>query len=534
MGWRQLFQGDQPRQAREFRRFNRGPTRVQPAQFPVPADFWRFEIEIAERDANILRSYHWNRWNRNDAPQERPEVLATVREGTNVYRKVAVHLKGSAGSFRSFDDKPALTLNFSKHQSGQNFHGFTKISLNNSVQDPTYVSEEVCRELCVAAGVPVPAATHATALVNGRDLGLFVVVEGWGKPFLRKYFKDVSGNLYEGNFVADINRNLAVNSGDHADDRSALDRLLKVIHNTDSPQLWAQLNQVLDVDRYASLLALEVLTCHWDGYSINRNNYRIFHDRTTDRLVFLPHGMDQMFGSHGRMPTGSSILPPMQGAVSKAFLRTREGHALYLQRLAMLHTNLVVEEKVIARVQQLAQQIRPTLAAYGSDLAAMHNAEVDDFCRRITERCRSVTEQLTLQPQETRFDAEGHSHIADWKPSRMDNRFQRVEDKGRTELRIRGGGATSGSWRSVVVLQPGEYLFEGIGEVTDADPRGGIRLRISGKQPQWVLPKDGESTVLRFEFPVELPMSNIELVCELGGPTGEAIFDAGSLRLTRR
>jgi len=42
--------------------------------------------------------------------QERPEVRVTVRRRLDLYTNVALHLKGAAGSFRPFDDKPALTL----------------------------------------------------------------------------------------------------------------------------------------------------------------------------------------------------------------------------------------------------------------------------------------------------------------------------------------------------------------------------------------------------------------------------------------
>ena len=68
-------------------------------------------------------------------------VAATVSEGAVVYPQVAVHLKGSLGSFRPFDDKPALTLDFSRFQNGRKFHGLRRFHLNNSVEDPSYVNE---------------------------------------------------------------------------------------------------------------------------------------------------------------------------------------------------------------------------------------------------------------------------------------------------------------------------------------------------------------------------------------------------------
>src|SRR5207253_9336101 len=120
---------------------------------------------------------------------DRAYVPATVREGDIVYTDVGIHLKGAAGSKRDLNDKPALTLNFDKFQDRQKFHGLDKIHLNNSVQDPSYMTELLCGELFRAAGVPAARTTHARVELNGRDLGLYVLKEGFTKTFLRRYFK---------------------------------------------------------------------------------------------------------------------------------------------------------------------------------------------------------------------------------------------------------------------------------------------------------------------------------------------------------
>ncbi len=117
-------------------RFYRPPTPVQEPVAKVPNDLARFDIEIAPRDTQTLRDYFWNGW-RGRPQQTRPEVLATVRQSDQTYTNVALHLKGAAGSFRGFDDKPALTLNFHKNAPGQRAGKYSKLSLNNSVQDPS-------------------------------------------------------------------------------------------------------------------------------------------------------------------------------------------------------------------------------------------------------------------------------------------------------------------------------------------------------------------------------------------------------------
>src|SRR4051794_632893 len=131
-------------------------------------------------------------------------VKAKVKEGTNVWDEVGVHLKGSAGSVRSVDENPALTLNFDKYVDRQKFHGLDKIHLNNSVQDPSYITELLCGEMFRASGVPAARTTHARVYLNNKELGFYVLKEGFDKTFLRRYYKNVKGNLYDGGFLRDI------------------------------------------------------------------------------------------------------------------------------------------------------------------------------------------------------------------------------------------------------------------------------------------------------------------------------------------
>src|SRR5688572_6147107 len=150
----------------------------------------------------------------------RKYVKCTIREGEKVYEDVAIRLKGAAGSFRGLDDRPALTVNFDKFVERQEFHGLQKLHLNNSVQDPSYLTELICGELFVAAGVPAARTTHARVELNGRDLGLYVLKEGFDKVFLKKPDRNPKGNLYDGGFLQEITDNLEKDSGDGAKDRS--------------------------------------------------------------------------------------------------------------------------------------------------------------------------------------------------------------------------------------------------------------------------------------------------------------------------
>ena len=84
-------------------------------------------------------------------------------------------MKGNYGTFQAFEKKPSLTLNFDKFNEHQKFHGMDKLHLNNSVQDPSYMTEIICGDLFRAAGVPATRGAHARVFLNGRDLGLYVL-----------------------------------------------------------------------------------------------------------------------------------------------------------------------------------------------------------------------------------------------------------------------------------------------------------------------------------------------------------------------
>lgn len=80
----------------------------------------------------------------------------------------------------------------------------------------------------------------------------------------------MDGNLYDSGFLRDVTDDLQVNSGDEKESRAGLDRLVDASNEPSPAKRWERLNEVLDMDRFLTFVAMEVLTCHWDGYSLNR------------------------------------------------------------------------------------------------------------------------------------------------------------------------------------------------------------------------------------------------------------------------
>jgi len=495
------------------------------------------QIEIAETNLAKLR--------RN----ARDYVRATVREGGVVHEEVGIHLKGAAGSFRPVDaDKPAFTLNFDKFVDGRHFHGLDKLSLNNSVQDPSYMTEAICSELFLAAGVPTPRTTHARVELNGQDLGLYVLKEGFDKTFLRRHFKNVKGNLYDGGFLRDITEPIERTSGDgDVRGRADLKALAAAAQEPDRALRLERLRQVLDVERFLSFAALEMLTWHWDGYVMKKNNYRVYHDPDADKLVFLPHGMDQMFWD-----ANGTVVPTRgqtEGLVARALLDTPEGRRLYRERATSLLTNLFTAERLTNHINQLRARIRPALESIGRAEARNHDNAVANLRNSVLQRVRAATARLfEPEPEPVRFDESGVIALKKWQPLdlRATGRLDKPADStGVQTLHVAAGpeGRCTASWRTRLLLPPGRYVFEARVRTAGVEPlekdvntKGvGAGIRHSkGLAREHGLKGDHDWQKVEHEFTVADESGEVTLLCELRAEKGEAWFDLNSLKLRQR
>lgn len=320
---------------------------------------------------------------------DREYVRASIEDGNAKYADVGFHLKGAVGSYRPFDDKPALTLKFDKFRKGQSFHGQDKVHLNNSVQDASYLCEMICAELFLAANVPTARGTHAIVELQDRPRGLYVLKEGYDSAFLKRNFGDATGNLYDGGFLTDIDGNIKKSGGANAEDRADLQALLAACREPDRAKRIERLDKLLDLDRFISMMAIEVMTWHWDGYGMKHNNYRIYHDPKSDKMVFLPHGMDQMFyDPHG------GIQPPMNGIVARALFEVPEMRRRYYHRMGKLSAEQFTVAKMEKRLDELRERVHLIATEVSPRLGRQFEAQAHHLKQRVVARAEFVDKQI--------------------------------------------------------------------------------------------------------------------------------------------
>jgi hypothetical protein len=494
------------------------------------ADFFagmipRLKIELSPEQRNKLQ--------KDERNYAEAALTESTLAGPVIYQKVAIKLKGSAGSFQHLDAKPGMTLRFDKAKGGERFHGMTKIHLNNGAQDGTYMNELVAGEMGRRAGVPASRCTHAFVELDGRDLGLYVVKEAFTTEFLAAFYKGADGDLYDGGFCAEVNENSEKDKGD-PNDKAGIRELIAASQEPDNAKRWERLGRILDIEKFITFCALEDILCHWDGYNFNRNNYRFYREPGSGKFSFFLHGMDQTYGDEN--------FPVMRGfdtLVGGAVMRCPQGPVMYRARVQSLHDNLLVKVDWGAFITARGQRVRDAIALKDAGWARDYENKINEARGKVARRITAIGKQLGVPVKPVVFDAKGALKVGPgWALQGADaGQGNEVKIENRDCLRLAVTGAASPSWRQTVQLEAGRYRFEAMartqGVAATDDERGkGAGLRVSGLQKRAnSVVGDSAWQVLSYEF--ETGGGDVVLVAELRATRGEVWFVRDSFKIVR-
>lgn len=469
------------------------------------------------------------------------ETITTMgQKKETTYTDVGIKLKGAAGSFRGIDDRPALTLNVDKFHKGQSFHGLDKFHLNNSVQDGSLLCELISGHLFRQVEVPAARASHARVWFNKRDLGIYVLKEGFDTTFLRNYFDKGTGNLYDGGFCREIDQPLEKDAGKGPDDHSDLKALRAACAIPDLAKRQAELEKLLDVDQFLRFAAMEMLTCHWDGYCRSRNNYRLYFNAANGKAIFFPHGMDQMFGD------ANFPLFEIGGIVGTAVIQVPEFRERFRKRLEEFMP-LFDPEKLNPVIDRVIERLKPVLEAMNKDQARGYLGNMQGVKDRLKNRYVGIQRILKVyvEPAALKFDDKGELLLTGWTEAKEtdDASHEKQDLPGNKKALVLKAGPSKrciASWRREIVLPPGKYelqaLVKTIGVVANPDANqqvSGAGVRLSGGARTNSQVGDSDWKLQKHAFEITQPNQPAILVLELRATAGTAMFDASSLKLVK-
>lgn len=133
------------------------------------------------------------------ARSEEYSVCSVVIDGEAV-TNVGIRGKGntSLSSVASMDsNRYSFKIEFDQYDSTKTYHGLDKLSLNNIIQDNTYMKDYLTYRMMGEFGVAAPLCSYAYITVNGQDWGLYLAVEAVEDAFLQRNYGSGYGELYK-------------------------------------------------------------------------------------------------------------------------------------------------------------------------------------------------------------------------------------------------------------------------------------------------------------------------------------------------
>ena len=373
----------------------------------------KIDLKVDSGDWNKLRAQHRSvvKTLRTDIPpseQEKPfdYVPANLAiDGTDV-GKVAIRKKGFVGSLDY--NRPSFKIQIDKYEKKKMFAGVDTLTLNNNKQDGSRVHQLVGYQFFRSAGLPASHCNLALVSVNEKSLGIYSNVESLDKHMFRRAFKSAKGTLYEGT-VCDFHVHSLVRFERKFGSKKAIASIknASIALDSDDRSILGNLGRHLDLDRFYRYWAAEVLVGHWDGYVSNKNNYFVYFDSKSERLHFLPWGLDQlatdrnMFWRQGFDPPKSV---KADAAIPRRLYKNPEARKKYFAAMRSLLDEVWDEDKLVAQIDDLQAMIDP----HRIEKSFWSRRHASSFQKFISRRRAEILDEIaggkfpdwTLEPRE--------------------------------------------------------------------------------------------------------------------------------------
>ena len=210
------------------------------------------------------------------------------------------------------EDLPWL-IRRDKFVDGQTHDGHEDIVVRSN-NSQTSLNEAVALDLLAEAGLPSQASAPARFSVNGSDQTLRLIIEhpdddGWYESVFSGagaiYKSESTGDWsYRGDDPDSYNEVFDQEGGSDVADLTPLIALLKFINESDDATFEAELADYLDVDSFATYLAMMELVDNFDDIDGPGNNSYLWWDAETGRFTVVPWDLNLAFGTMGGGPGG--------------------------------------------------------------------------------------------------------------------------------------------------------------------------------------------------------------------------------------
>ncbi len=235
-------------------------------------------------------------------------LTASVTIDGVTYENVGIKLKGNSTLKGVTADTDASTLpwriRLDKYVDGQNASGVTDFTVRTNTS-ATSLNEAVALDAFDAAGLATEQSAATRFSVNGGTEELRLSVQALNDAWVEENFPDAGADSVLYKATADGSWGWLGADGDYSDsfdieagddNYAPLIALLDLVNNGTADEIAEKLPGMLDVDSFATYLALEDLIDNFDDISGPGNNSYLLWDSATQKFTIVAWDHNLAFG----------------------------------------------------------------------------------------------------------------------------------------------------------------------------------------------------------------------------------------------
>lgn len=258
----------------------------------------------------------WDEFVENCADEE--YVNCSVVIDNETYNNVAIRAKGNTSltQVESYgNNRYSFKLEFDHYDSTKNYYGLDKLSLNNIIQDNTYMKEYLTYQMMHSIDADAPLCSYVNITVNGENWGLYLALESVEDSYLERNYGSDYGELYKSESMSEGGGQGAGGEGSddvklvYSDDEydsyaNIFDNAKTDITDTDKDRLIEALKQlnsgeniedVVDVESVIKYFVVHNFVCNFDSYTGTMiHNYYLYEE--DGKLSMIPWDYNLAFG----------------------------------------------------------------------------------------------------------------------------------------------------------------------------------------------------------------------------------------------
>ena len=219
------------------------------------------------------------------------------------FDNVAIRTKGAS----SLDDvalmksdRYSFTLKLNKYEKGQDYHGLSKLLLNNNIWDATQMKDAIVYDMCHFIGFPAPLTNYAKISLNGKFFGYYLLVEPVDKNFCRRNWPDEVSNIYKPYhnlaYTGEKMKDYA-DIADFAKVKGGEASMQRVIAALKSVEEGKDIDEHIDIESMMKYMALQTIVVNFD--CLTGHNAQNYYLREADgKISLIPWDYNLAWGGY--------------------------------------------------------------------------------------------------------------------------------------------------------------------------------------------------------------------------------------------